>query len=66
MHLFALGLPMVVLAMEFLHHPLALVLHALHRLFQELVELGGHFLVVRPELCKHMLSLASQLRTNRR
>ena len=64
MHLTALGLPMVALAMELLHHPFAFIPHSLHRLFQELEQLSRHLLVIAPESCEHMLSLAPQLRPN--
>ena len=58
MHLSALGLPMVVLAMELLHHPFAFIPHSLHRLFQELLQFSRHLLLIAPESCEHMLSLA--------
>ena len=66
MHLFALGLPMVVLSMELLHHPLVLVPNRRHHPFQELVQFSRHSLVTRPESCEQLTRMLSQLRPNRR
>lgn len=60
-HLLALGLPMVALAMALLHHPPTFVPHALHRLFQELVQFGRHSLVVVPDPGHHLLSIVPEL-----
>jgi len=61
MHLTALGLPMVALAMELLHHPFAFIPHSLHRLFQELEQFSRHLLVIAPDPGHHLLSIASEL-----
>ncbi len=61
MHLTALGLPMAALAMELLHHPFAFIPHSLHRLFQELVQLSRHSLVIAPDPGHHLLSIVPEL-----
>lgn len=68
MHLFAFRSPVVALGMEGFHHALCIATHSVRlRLnsprcfFQELVYLSAHFLVIRPELRHHLLSVVPEL-----